>query len=71
MAPAGSWVSAPKETIILGLKELPHCADPISQRHIFFAHAYKVKVLTIMPLHLHCGADLISSDFLKQINLIC
>ena len=43
MVPCGSWVSAPKEAIILGLKELPSSEDPISQRHIFFAHAYKVK----------------------------
>ena len=43
MVPSGSWVSAPTEAIILGLKELPHCEDPISQRHIFFAHAYKVR----------------------------
>ena len=43
MVPAGSWVTAPTEAIILGLKELPHSEDPISQRHIFFAHAYKVK----------------------------
>lgn len=41
MVPAGSWVTAPKEAFILGLKELPHSEDPISQRHIFFAHAYK------------------------------
>ena len=47
MAPAGSWVNAPKEAIILGLKELHLCEDPVSQRHIFFAHAYKVLVLTI------------------------
>ena len=42
MVPSGSWVSAPKEAVILGLKELPSCEDPITQRHIFFAHAYKV-----------------------------
>ena len=51
MVPAGSWVSAPKEAIILGLKELPHCTNPISQRHIFFAHAYKVKVESISSLY--------------------
>jgi len=43
MVPCGSWVSAPKEAFILGLKELPPHDDPISQRHIFFAHAYKVR----------------------------
>jgi len=43
MVPVGSWITAPTEAIILGLKELPHSEDPISHRHIFFAHAYKVK----------------------------
>lgn len=55
MVPAGSWVSAPKEAIILGLKELPHSEDPISQRHIFFAHAFKVhiRVPSVKSLHFH------------------
>ena len=43
MVPCGSWISAPTEAFILGLKELPFSDDPISQRHIFFAHAYKVR----------------------------
>lgn len=43
MVPCGSWISAPKEAFILGLKELPFSDDPISQRHIFFAHAFKVR----------------------------
>ena len=47
MVPSGSWVSAPKEAVILGLKELPSRKDPITQRHIFFAHAYKVWCLEI------------------------
>ena len=71
MVPARSWVNAPKEAIILGLKELPHCADPISQRHIFFAHAYKVNVLTIRSLLLHCKAlIIISVNNLKQISIV-
>ena len=47
MVPSGSWVSAPIEAVILGLKELPSREDPITQRHIFFAHAYKVGCLEI------------------------
>ena len=43
MVPCGSWVNAPKDAYILGLKELPFCKEPISQKHIFFAHAYKVR----------------------------
>src|SRR5688572_9480805 len=37
----GSWPSAPKDAIILGLKELPESNDALPHRHIYFAHAYK------------------------------
>ena len=52
MVPSGSWVSAPKEAVILGLKELPSSEDPITQRHIFFAHAYKVGCLEKCVMYL-------------------
>ena len=61
MVPAGSWISAPTEAIILGLKELPHCEDPISQRHIFFAHAYKVrKCFAIWTLYIWCTCTFVN-----------
>jgi len=41
IVPSGSWVYAPKESIILGLKELPDSSDIIDHRHIMFAHCYK------------------------------
>jgi len=41
MAPTGSWTSAPKDAFIVGLKELPDTDDPVTHRHIFYAHAYK------------------------------
>ncbi|KAM7432200.1 Saccharopine dehydrogenase [Porites harrisoni] len=41
MAPLGSWTSAPKGAFIVGLKELPETDDPVTHRHIFYAHAYK------------------------------
>ena len=41
VAPAGSWVSAPSEAIVLGLKELPDEPAELTHRHIFFGHAYK------------------------------
>lgn len=37
----GSWVDAPKDAIILGLKELPDDNFPLIHQHIYFAHAYK------------------------------
>jgi len=37
----GSWVNAPADAIILGLKELPEDTFPLIHQHIYFAHAYK------------------------------
>jgi saccharopine dehydrogenase (NAD+, L-lysine forming) len=41
VAPAGSWVSAPADTVIVGLKELPDEPGELTHRHIYFGHAYK------------------------------
>lgn len=40
-APAGSWVDAPEDVFVLGLKELPDEPDRLRHRHIFFGHAFK------------------------------
>ncbi len=37
----GSWPTAPREAFVLGLKELPDDDTPLTQNHIYFAHAYK------------------------------
>ncbi|WP_405865301.1 saccharopine dehydrogenase [Streptomyces sp. NBC_01515] len=41
VAPADSWASAPQDTVILGLKELPDQPTELTHRHILFGHAYK------------------------------
>ncbi|MEU1275222.1 saccharopine dehydrogenase [Streptomyces sp. NPDC005799] len=41
VAPSGTWVSAPRDAVILGLKELPDGPAELTHRHIFFGHAYK------------------------------
>ncbi len=41
IAPEGSWVDAPKDAIIFGLKELPDNGLSLRHRHIMFGHAYK------------------------------
>ncbi|MFJ3446315.1 saccharopine dehydrogenase [Streptomyces sp. NPDC086081] len=43
VAPAGSWVSAPRDAVVLGLKELPDAPAALTHRHIFFGHAYKAQ----------------------------
>lgn len=42
-APAGSWVEAPGDAYVLGLKELPDEPRELRHRHIFFGHAYKAQ----------------------------
>ncbi|XP_031562025.1 saccharopine dehydrogenase [NAD(+), L-lysine-forming]-like [Actinia tenebrosa] len=41
IVPEGSWPNAPKDAYILGIKELPNSNEPITQQHVYFAHAYK------------------------------
>ncbi|KUF10997.1 saccharopine dehydrogenase [Pseudoponticoccus marisrubri] len=41
IAAEGSWHDAPRDAIILGLKELPEADTPLPHRHIMFGHAYK------------------------------
>lgn len=42
IVPAGSWVNAPKDRIIIGLKEMPETDKfPLVHEHIQFAHCYK------------------------------
>ena len=41
IAQQGSWVDAPIQAIILGLKELPEASFPLIHQHIYFAHVYK------------------------------
>jgi saccharopine dehydrogenase (NAD+, L-lysine-forming) len=40
-APAGSWTSAPRDAVVVGLKELPDEPAALEHRHVFFGHAYK------------------------------
>ncbi|MEM7732997.1 MAG: saccharopine dehydrogenase [Pseudomonadota bacterium] len=41
MAPENSWLEAPQDAIIFGLKELPEDGSPLPHRHIMFGHAFK------------------------------
>ena len=41
MISAGSWVNAPREDIILGLKELPEGDTPLPHTYIHFQHCFK------------------------------
>ncbi|XP_068722799.1 uncharacterized protein [Montipora capricornis] len=70
MVPCGSWVGAPKDAYILGLKELPFCMDPISNRHIFFAHAYKYQTgwENLLLRFIKGGGSILDIEFMTDEN---
>lgn len=37
----GTWVEAPEDAYVLGIKELPDEPDSLHHRHVYFAHAFK------------------------------
>lgn len=41
LAGEGTWVDAPDDSYILGIKELPDEPGSLHHRHIYFAHAFK------------------------------
>lgn len=41
MVDAGTWVDAPTDTVILGLKDIPIADFPLRHKHIQFAHVFK------------------------------
>jgi saccharopine dehydrogenase (NAD+, L-lysine-forming) len=41
IAAEGSWVTAPTDAVIFGLKELPDDGTPLVHRHVMFGHAFK------------------------------
>jgi saccharopine dehydrogenase (NAD+, L-lysine-forming) len=62
----GSWVDAPKEAIILGLKELPEDEFPLIHQHIYFAHAYKEQAgwQTLLSRFTRGGGELFDLEYL-------
>jgi saccharopine dehydrogenase (NAD+, L-lysine forming) len=41
IVPGGSWVDAPRDSFIVGLKELPVAPASLVHRHVYFGHVYK------------------------------
>lgn len=41
LVPEGSWVDAPSDHIVIGLKELPEDSFPLKHTHVQFAHCFK------------------------------
>ncbi|EXJ85870.1 saccharopine dehydrogenase [NAD+, L-lysine-forming] [Capronia coronata CBS 617.96] len=68
LVPEGSWVDAPADHIIVGLKELPEEKFPLKHTHVQFAHCYKGQagwqdVLSRFP---RGGGTLLDLEFLTD-----
>jgi len=70
IAPAGSWINAPKDAIILGLKELPEDDFPLIHQHIYFAHAYKEQAgwQQLLARFTRGGGELFDLEYLVDSN---
>jgi saccharopine dehydrogenase (NAD+, L-lysine forming) len=68
LVPEGSWVTAPHDHIIIGLKELPEDKFALKHTHVQFAHCYKTQggweeVLSRFP---QGGGTLLDLEFLQD-----
>lgn len=70
MVQAGSWVHVPNDVIILGLKELPQSDEPVSHRHIYFAHAYKNQTgwATLLHRFIKGGGSILDIEFMTDVE---
>ena len=68
LAENNSWSKAPKEAIILGLKELELQEFPIVHRHIYFAHAFKGQdeAPQILARFKAGGGEILDLEFLQD-----
>jgi saccharopine dehydrogenase (NAD+, L-lysine-forming) len=62
----GSWVDAPEDEYIIGLKELPDVPAALIHRHVFFGHAYKGQTGAGQLLHRFAtgGGTLLDLEYL-------
>ncbi|MCJ9428016.1 saccharopine dehydrogenase [Kordiimonas marina] len=70
MSEPGAWLQAPKDAVILGLKELPSEPQTLMHRHIYFAHAYKEQAgwQALLDRFLHGGGALFDIEYMTEPN---
>ncbi|MDQ2882582.1 MAG: saccharopine dehydrogenase [Actinomycetota bacterium] len=66
----GSWVGAPGDEYIIGLKELPDAPAALIHRHVFFGHAYKGQGGARQLLHRFAagGGTLLDLEYLADVR---
>jgi len=70
VVPAGSWVAADPDAVVLGIKELPEESDALRHRHVYFAHAYKGQhgAEALLRRFVRGGGELLDLEYLVDDN---
>jgi saccharopine dehydrogenase (NAD+, L-lysine forming) len=70
LAPAGSWVDAPADTFVVGLKELPDGPPELEHRHVMFGHAFKGQqgAEALLARFVAGGGALLDLEYLTDAN---
>lgn len=65
-----SWHSAPKNAVIIGLKELAVDSQPIAHRHIYFSHTFKKQKDANLVLQRYAsgGGEIFDLEFITHTN---
>lgn len=68
IAPAGSWVEAPRTAYVVGIKELPDEPASLIHPHIYFAHAFKGQdgARALLQRFSRGGGELLDVEFLTE-----
>ncbi|SES26042.1 saccharopine dehydrogenase [Actinokineospora terrae] len=69
-AEAGSWVDAPDDVFVVGLKELPETPAELRHRHVYFGHAYKGQdgAAALLDRFTSGGGALLDLEYLTDAN---
>lgn len=68
IAAPGTWIDAPRDAFVLGLKELPDDTFPLIHRHIYFAHVFKGQAGAddVLRRYIRGGGALYDLEFLTR-----
>lgn len=66
IAATGSWVDAPADAVIVGIKELPEGPAELRHTHVFFAHAFKGQdgATEVLERFARGGGELLDIEYL-------
>jgi saccharopine dehydrogenase (NAD+, L-lysine-forming) len=68
LAAAGSWVDAPRDAHVLGIKELPDQPGELVHPHVYFAHAFKGQggAVEVLDRFERGGGELLDIEYLTD-----